>query len=92
MIAAHALVHCKPAGAAKPREGADRGLDESLLSEATRDATEAVERSDAAAGDNRSKPQRAGETPAPQSERDGGGRSGTDADADSGAGRIRNSE
>jgi hypothetical protein len=42
MIAAHALVHCKPAGAAKPREGADRGPDESLLSEATRDATEAV--------------------------------------------------
>ena len=81
-------MHCKPAGAAKPREGADRGPDESLLSEATRDATEAAERSDAAAGDNRSKPQRAGETPAPQSEGDGGGRSGTDADA--GTGRNRN--
>jgi len=37
-----------PARAA--REGADRGFDESPLSEKTRDATETAEQSDAAAG------------------------------------------
>jgi len=38
------------AGAPKAREGANRGLDGSSLPEKTRDATEAAERSDAAAG------------------------------------------
>jgi hypothetical protein len=40
----------EPAGAPKAREGANRGLDGSSLPEKTRDATEAAERSDAAAG------------------------------------------
>jgi hypothetical protein len=40
----------EPAGAAKPREGANRGFDGSLLPEKTRNATEAAERSEAAAG------------------------------------------
>jgi hypothetical protein len=52
--------------AREAREGVDRGSDESLLSEGTRDTTEAAERSDAAAGVRPFNPRCAGETPAPQ--------------------------
>ena len=43
-------MNIEPAGAAKPREGADRGCDGSLLPEKTRAATEAADRRDAAVG------------------------------------------
>ena len=63
----------EPAGAPKAREGVDRGFDGSSLPEKTRDATEAADRRDAAAGDHSGTETETG----PMATENGGGQSPT---------------